>query len=1149
MVKRLIFLSIIYLCAHTIKAQTLPNPILFCTQVPNPSGFGSSMETFGNHEPSMSAAPRGGDLYIRYTDGSLKNLTQTAGYGQSGMQGATAIAVRDPHVHWSGTKAVFSMAIGAPIQRYQWLTFKWKLYEITGLAQNETPVITLVPNQPSGYNNIQPIYGTDDKIIFVSDRPRGGQAHLYPQHDEYESTSIVTGLWRLDPKACSASAALEMLTHSPSGDFTPIIDHAGRVVFTRWDHLQRDQQADADIMSNAGYGTFNYADESITASKSNILPDKEVFPEPRPGRTDLLSLPQWANTNPQNFNIFNPWMMTEDGTELEMLNHIGRHEMGNYMTENFTNDPNLHDFYTPPSPTPIRGMFQIQESPLTPGLYYGTEAGEFGTHASGMIISVLAPPGTHPEQVQFKYVTHPDTRSPDDTPSPNHSGMYRNPLPLSNGDVLVVQTNSTNYDQNIGTSAAPLSRYDYRLRLLEPVGNYQKASATALTGAGISKNVSWWSPDDLRTYNGVLWETYPVEVRARPKPTNPTLNIETVPTTEQTIFTNTGVNLKDFKKFLRRNDLALFVTRDVTSRDDADEQQPFNLKVAGSTHQTLNPTKPGINYEVKYLQFLQGDQVRGIGGIATPKAGRRVLAKFMHDPNATAYNPSTTGAQGSVNIQPDGSTAAFIPANRAMTWQLTDANNKGIVRERLWLSAVGGEVRVCTSCHGESTLNQAGLTSPTNAPQALTSILTYVKTIDRDNDGITDIYDAFPLDPLQHIAQPLSENFIAGITNWMNENPDNDAVTWSSQNNLVCNSTAAMINNLTANNNTGKIDRLTRLLDLSNMDVAKLTFDVAYARYDATRNDRLRVYAVTCDGVETLIYDKSSADLATVPDQTTAFTPTNCNQWRTETLNLNVFVGKTIKLVFEDVGGWGNRLYLDNIKVQEMDAGYPLPAKVILEGAYSSSSGLMDDYFRTSNLLPVTEPYSGRANFTHLGGGGGETFLPALLSGISNNNSISDWMFLELRSKTNPATIIATRAALLQRDGDIVEMDGTSAMRFKVPKDDYYLALRHRNHLGFSTTNVVALSNLTPNLNFTNNSVATKGATPLTLLSPNLYAMISGDANADGSIDAFDTILWETQNGLFDDYLNNADYNLDGSVDAFDTILWELNNGKFEELD
>jgi hypothetical protein len=927
--KKYFTLVIVWIYAIITNAQSLPNPIMFCTQVPQPVGFGTSLESFGNHQASTFSAPRGGDLYIRYTDGSLKNLTQTAGYGQTGMQGATSIAVRDPSVHWSGNKALFSMVVGSATARYQIQSYTWKIYEITGLGKFDTPVITLVPNQPTGYNNIQPIYGTDDRIIFTSDMPRGGLAHLYPQHDEYESSPTVSGIWRLDPKACSITSGLEMLTHSPSGDFTPSIDNAGRLIFTRWDHLQRDQQADADIeniLNNTGnylYGTFNYADETVNAAKSSILPDTEIFPEPRPGRTDLLSLPQWANTNPQNFNIFNPWMMNEDGTDVEMLNHVGRHEMGNYLTQNFTNDANLHDFYTPISPTPIRAMFHIQESPVTPGLYYGIEAPEFGTHGSGMVVSVNAPPGMHPEQITFTYITHPDTRFPDATPSVNHSGLYRNPMPLSDGQVVVSHSHETDSDQNIGTSTEPLSKYDYRIRLLEPTGGYFKASATAITGAGITKTVSWWSPDELYSYSGVLWETYPVEVRARSLPSTPTLNKESVGSTEQALFTAAGVDVHDFHKFLSRNNLSVLAIRDVTSRDDADQQQPFNLKVFGSVHQTVNPSTPSPIYEVKHLQFLQNDLVRGIGGMETPKDGRRGIARFLHDPTAMTYNPPTTGSQGSANIHPDGSVAMVVPAKRALSWQLTDENNKGIVRERLWISTRAGEIRTCTSCHGESTLNQAGHTSPTNAPQALTTLLNHVKVIDSDNDGIKDIYDAFPNDPSKYIAEPVNEKFVSNLVNWINQNLDNDAVTWTTLSN-TCHANSAVINNR-ALDNTGKIDRLRRFVDLSNMDVAKLTFDVAYARFDAAKFDRLKVWAISCDGNQQLVYDKAGSALATVPDQTALFTPSDCSQWRTESINLSAFAGKTIELIFENIGGWGNRLFLDNILVQEVGGSPPCP--------------------------------------------------------------------------------------------------------------------------------------------------------------------------------------------------------------------------------
>jgi hypothetical protein len=128
-------------------------------------------------------------------------------------------------------------------------------------------------------------------------------------------------------------------------------------------------------------------------------------------------------------------------------------------------------------------------------------------------------------------------------------------------------------------------------------------------------------------------------------------------------------------------------------------------------------------------------------------------------------------------------------------------------------------------------------------------------------------------------------------------------------------------------------------------------------------------------------------------------------------------------------------------------------------------------------------------------------------------------------------------------------MDGVSPVKFVgATPGNYYVTIRHRNSLGFRTNSTIALSGTATNLDFTSSS-ALYGATPLYQVSSNLFVMNAGDSNADGSIDAFDTILWEQQNGLFDDYSKNADYNLDGSVDAFDTIIWELNNGKFQELD
>jgi Hydrazine synthase alpha subunit middle domain len=91
---------------------------------------------------------------------------------------------------------------------------------------------------------------------------------------------------------------------------------------------------------------------------------------------------------------------------------------------------------------------------------------------------------------------------------------------------------------------------------------------------------------------------------------------------------------------------------------------------------------------------------------------------------------------GAVKIAADGSAAAFVPARRAMTWQLVDSANAGdpakgtdgIVRERVWLSFQPGEVRTCTACHGMSDRDQTGSTGPTNAPAALKELLEHFRT-------------------------------------------------------------------------------------------------------------------------------------------------------------------------------------------------------------------------------------------------------------------------------------------------------------------------------------------------------------------------------------------------------------------------------------
>src|SRR3954468_8646276 len=672
-------------------AIALANPVLFVTQVPVPGDFTTVASTFGNQVSNVAEAPRGGDLWIRYPDGTVKNLTKAAGFGNSGMQGVASIAVRDPHVHWSGTKALFSMVIGAPTRQYIWEDYYWQIYEITGIGENETPVIRKIQNQPANYDNITPFYGTDDRILFTSDRPGGGERPLYPQLDEYEEAATVTGLWSLDPN----SGELHMLNHTPSGLFSPSIDSFGRVIFTRWDHLQRDQQADADETDEPTYGTFDYADESENAART--AQKSEIFPEPRSSRTDLL---KGTNLQGISINQFFPWEMNEDGTSEETINHIGRHELFNYFDRSMS-DAGLAEFNggaaNRANKNEVENLFQIREDPKQPGVYYAVDAPEFQTHASGQIVRFTADPSLSADKMAMTYVTPRSTRDvPAEAAAPDATGHYRDPLPLSNGTLLAVHTSEMRADDNDGTREAPKSRYAFRIRAIVD------AKPAELLTQGIQGNVSYYDPDVLVTWSGELWELQPVEVKTRTRPARRTTPLDEP---EAKIFREEGVDPAAFRANLASRDLAVIGSRNVTARDAADKQQPYNLRVAGSTTQKVIGSSK--LFDVAHLELFRADQVRGLGGVDSPRAGRRVLARY----------------DSTVQIASDGSMAALVPAHRAMSWQLTDGTSTPVVRERYWLTFQPGEVRVCAACHGVNSKDQLGAAAPANSPEALRALL------------------------------------------------------------------------------------------------------------------------------------------------------------------------------------------------------------------------------------------------------------------------------------------------------------------------------------------------------------------------------------------------------------------------------------------
>jgi hypothetical protein len=179
--------------------------------------------------------------------------------------------------------------------------------------------------------------------------------------------------------------------------------------------------------------------------------------------------------------------------------------------------------------------------------------------------------------------------------------------------------------------------------------------------------------------------------------------------------------------------------------------------------------------------------------------------------------------------------------------------------------------------------------------------------------------------------------------------------------------------------------------------------------------------------------------------------------------------------------------------------GVSVLARAVLDGPYVPATGLMDDGLRQGAAIPTAHPFGG-APFFHPGT---ETADPVLLFSDAGPNAIVDWVLLELRDPMAPATIVASSAALLQRDGDLVAPDGSDPVLFPdVAPGSYHVVVRHRNHMGCMTLAPVALGLSPTGVDFTLASTATFGTAARKSIGGAfpVEALWAGDVNADGAI-------------------------------------------------
>ena len=170
---------------------------------------------------------------------------------------------------------------------------------------------------------------------------------------------------------------------------------------------------------------------------------------------------------------------------------------------------------------------------------------------------------------------------------------------------------------------------------------------------------------------------------------------------------------------------------------------------------------------------------------------------------------------------------------------------------------------------------------------------------------------------------PFSEGFQSTTflpTDWVANNIWNDNLYWqrtTTAGGFGTSTACAMFDNYTMNAPGERDEMRTPKFNFSNVATARLRFDVAYARYDATFSDSLEVKLSTnCGTTWSSIYLKGGTGLATTSDQSSQFVPTS-SQWRRDTIDISIPTAGQGNVMFSFLnrGRYGQPIYLDNINL------------------------------------------------------------------------------------------------------------------------------------------------------------------------------------------------------------------------------------------
>lgn len=178
---------------------------------------------------------------------------------------------------------------------------------------------------------------------------------------------------------------------------------------------------------------------------------------------------------------------------------------------------------------------------------------------------------------------------------------------------------------------------------------------------------------------------------------------------------------------------------------------------------------------------------------------------------------------------------------------------------------------------------------------------------------------------------PFSEGFEGSDfppAGWINNDNSTQGIKWNkttTAGGFGTSTSSILFDNYSWNYPGEKDEILVKRLNFGSYATIKLKFDVAYQVFSGY-SDSLAVWISTNCGLSfTKVWQKGGTVLSTAGSGGNNFVPTAA-QWRTDSVDLSAYTGQNNVIIsFQNINGYGNKLYLDNINISGTCTAPTLP--------------------------------------------------------------------------------------------------------------------------------------------------------------------------------------------------------------------------------